>query len=65
MLALSVREALRQAIAGFGPAGMPVVLEAQTTPEAVFWAVQEAQSSVAGAADSSKSAEHSPALADL
>ena len=43
MLALSVREALRQAIADFGPAGRPVVLEAQTTPEAVFWAVKEAE----------------------
>ncbi len=53
MLALSVREALRQAIAGFGPAGNPVVLSAQTTPEAVFWAVKEARSS------------NVPALADL
>jgi len=65
MLALSVREALRQAIAGFGPAGRPVVLAAQTTPEAVFWAVKEAKSSMEGAVDSPKSAEHVPALADL
>ncbi len=64
MLALSVREALRQAIAGFGPAGKPVVLADQTTPEAVFWAVKEARSSMEGAVDSPKSAEHTPALAD-
>jgi xanthine dehydrogenase large subunit len=64
MLALSVREALREAIGGFGAAGKPVVLEAQTTPEAVFWAVREAQNSMGGAVDSPKSAEHAPALAD-
>ena len=52
MLALSVREALRQAIAAFGPAGRPVVLADQTTPEAVFWAVKEAKSSAEGAVDS-------------
>ena len=45
MLALSAREALRQAIAEFGPAGQPVILEAQTTPEAVFWAVKAARDS--------------------
>jgi xanthine dehydrogenase large subunit len=54
MLPLSAREALRQAIAAFGPAGTTVKLEDQTTPEAVFWAVSEAQ----------KSAERVPALAD-
>jgi xanthine dehydrogenase large subunit len=64
MLALSVREALRQAIGAFGPAGEPVVLEAQTTPEAVFWAVNAAQRSMKGAIDSPKSAEPTPALAD-
>ncbi len=51
MLAISAREALRQAIAGFGPAGASVVLEAQTTPEAVFWAVEEARKNVPALAD--------------
>jgi xanthine dehydrogenase large subunit len=64
MLALSVREALRQAIAAFGAAGRPVVLAAQTTPEAVFWAVQEARGSVDGAVDAPKAPEHVPALAE-
>ncbi len=43
MLALSVREALRQAVGGFGPAGHPVTLASPATPEAVFWAVDEAR----------------------
>jgi xanthine dehydrogenase large subunit len=64
MLALSVREALRQAIGAFGPAGRPVVLEAQTTPEAVFWAVQEARGSIDGAVDAPKAPAHIPALAE-
>jgi xanthine dehydrogenase large subunit len=64
MLALSVREALRQAIAAFGPADRPVVLANQTTPEAVFWAVKEAQDAARGAVDSPKAPEHIPALAE-
>ncbi|MGV2819950.1 xanthine dehydrogenase molybdopterin binding subunit [Brevibacterium casei] len=40
MLAFSVREALREAIAGFGPAGTSVELESPATPEAVFWALE-------------------------
>jgi xanthine dehydrogenase large subunit len=43
MLAFSVREALRQAAAAFGPAGTSVDLGSPATPEAVFWAVQEAR----------------------
>lgn len=43
MLALSVREALRQAIGSFGTPGRSIVLSSQTTPEAVFWAVHEAR----------------------
>ncbi|HTU29487.1 MAG TPA: xanthine dehydrogenase molybdopterin binding subunit [Solirubrobacteraceae bacterium] len=43
MLAFSVREALRQAAAAFGPAGTSVHLASPATPEAVFWAVQSAQ----------------------
>jgi xanthine dehydrogenase large subunit len=41
MLAFSVREALRQAAAAFGPAGVSVDLASPATPEAVFWAIQE------------------------
>ena len=39
MLAFSVREALRQAVAEFGLAGQPVELASPATPEAVFWAI--------------------------
>jgi xanthine dehydrogenase large subunit len=44
MLAFSVREALRQAAAAFGPAGTAVDLASPATPEAVFWAVEAARS---------------------
>ena len=44
MLAFSVREALRQAAAAFGPAGTSVDLASPATPEAVFWAVEQARS---------------------
>ena len=44
MLAFSVREALRQAAAAFGPAGTSVDLASPATPEAVFWAVERARS---------------------
>jgi xanthine dehydrogenase large subunit len=43
MLAFSVREALRQAVGAFGPAGMEVDLGSPATPEAVFWAVEAAR----------------------
>ena len=43
MLSLSVREALRQAIAGFAEPGTSVQLASPATPEAVFWAVQAAR----------------------
>ncbi|MFD9523008.1 xanthine dehydrogenase molybdopterin binding subunit [Streptomyces sp. NPDC059979] len=39
MLAFSVREALRQAAAAFGPAGISVELASPATPEAVYWAI--------------------------
>ena len=42
MLAISVREAMRDAIAAFG-AGGPVLLESPATPERVFFAVQRAR----------------------
>ncbi|MGN6203289.1 xanthine dehydrogenase molybdopterin binding subunit [Humibacter sp.] len=52
MLALSVREALRQAIASFGAPGTSVRLSSPSTPETVFWAIQAAR----GAADVSREA---------
>lgn len=42
MLAISVREAIRDAVAAFG-AGGPVMLESPATPERVFFAVQRAR----------------------
>ncbi|MFD6112502.1 xanthine dehydrogenase molybdopterin binding subunit [Streptomyces yangpuensis] len=44
MLAFSVREALRQAAAAFGPEGVCVELASPATPEAVYWAVESARS---------------------
>jgi xanthine dehydrogenase large subunit len=43
MLAFSVREALRQAAAAFGPPGISVELASPATPEAVYWAVERAR----------------------
>ncbi|MFJ3582220.1 xanthine dehydrogenase molybdopterin binding subunit [Streptomyces sp. NPDC090127] len=43
MLAFSVREALRQAAASFGPSGRSVELASPATPEAVYWAIQAAR----------------------
>ncbi|MGW4353926.1 xanthine dehydrogenase molybdopterin binding subunit [Nocardia sp. NPDC004582] len=43
MLAFSVREALRQAAAAFGPPGVSVELAAPATPEAVYWALDAAR----------------------
>ncbi|MFE3768092.1 xanthine dehydrogenase molybdopterin binding subunit [Streptomyces sp. NPDC059122] len=43
MLAFSVREALRQAAAAFGPSGVSVELASPATPEAVYWAVEAAR----------------------
>jgi xanthine dehydrogenase large subunit len=43
MLAFSVREALREAAAAFGPAGTSVCLASPATPEAVWWALTEAR----------------------
>lgn len=40
MLAISVREALRDAVAAFGPGGV-VELASPATPEAVYWAIQQ------------------------
>ena len=43
MLAFSVREALRDAVAAFGPGGREVSLASPATPEAIFWAVEAAR----------------------
>ncbi|WP_371525125.1 xanthine dehydrogenase molybdopterin binding subunit [Streptomyces sp. NBC_01283] len=43
MLAFSVREALRQAAAAFGPSGVSVTLASPATPEAVYWAIERAR----------------------
>ncbi len=43
MLGISAREALRQAAAAFGPAGRTQELASPATPEAVFWALEEAR----------------------
>lgn len=40
MLAFSVREALREAVAAFGPGDTAVELASPATPEAVFWAIE-------------------------
>jgi xanthine dehydrogenase large subunit len=45
MLAFSVREALRQAAAAFGPSRTSVDLASPATPEAVYWAVEQARRS--------------------
>ncbi len=43
MLGFSVREALREAVAAFGPPGHCVDLGCPSTPEQVFWAVEAAR----------------------
>jgi len=48
MLAFSVREALRQAAAAFGPAGTSVDLASPATPEAVYWAIERARAGTEG-----------------
>src|SRR6202000_3453514 len=47
MEAFSVREALRQAVASFGPAGWSVDLGSPSPPEAVFWALSSAKEAAA------------------
>jgi xanthine dehydrogenase large subunit len=51
MLAFSVREALRQAVAAFGAGDRPVELASPATPEAVFWAIQAAREIISRADD--------------
>jgi xanthine dehydrogenase large subunit len=42
MLAISVREAIRDAIGAFGDAGV-VLLDSPATPERIFWAIERAR----------------------
>ncbi|MFF9016726.1 xanthine dehydrogenase molybdopterin binding subunit [Streptomyces sp. NPDC014870] len=51
MLAFSVREALRQAAAAFGPAGVAVELASPATPEAVYWAIEAARAGAVSRAE--------------
>jgi xanthine dehydrogenase large subunit len=46
MLAFSIREALRNAVAEFGPAGWGVELGSPSTPEAVYWAIEAARTAL-------------------
>jgi xanthine dehydrogenase large subunit len=55
MLAFSVREALRQAAGAFGPPGSSVELASPATPEAVFWALEQARSNTAANAELTES----------
>ncbi|MFQ6171998.1 xanthine dehydrogenase molybdopterin binding subunit [Oryzobacter sp. R7] len=57
MLALSVREALREAAAAFGPPGTSVELASPATPEAVFWAVERARRAAPAPAHATAPAE--------
>jgi xanthine dehydrogenase large subunit len=45
MLAISAREAIRDAIAAFGPGGI-VPLDSPATPERIFWAVERARAAL-------------------
>lgn len=61
MLAFSVREALREAAAAFGPGGQSTELASPATPEAVFWAVQEARRALPVADVAASAAPAAPA----
>jgi xanthine dehydrogenase large subunit len=65
MLALSVREALRQAVGSFGPAGRQVTLTSPATPEAVFWAASQARQALAEAEAKAGAAVQTPAFAKV
>jgi xanthine dehydrogenase large subunit len=45
MLAISAREAIRDAIGAFGPGGV-VLLDSPATPERIFWAVERARAAL-------------------
>ena len=58
MLALSAREAIRDAIAGFGNGGL-VLLDSPATPERVFWAIERARAAKRESASSTVGAAQS------
>ncbi len=58
MLAFSAREAIREAVARFGPEGHSVELGSPATPEAVFWAVRAAQKAAEVAAAPARAGAH-------
>jgi len=64
MLAFSVREALRQAAAAFGPPGTSVELASPATPEAVYWAVERARAARGPAAQDGPAGAPAPRRAD-
>lgn len=57
MLAISVREAIRDAVAAFGNGGV-VELDSPATPERIFWAVQSAKKTWLGSGSAAKGAVH-------
>lgn len=61
MLAFSVREALREAAAAFGAPGTSVHLASPATPEAVYWAIEQARNGTRG---SGVREEHAPRAAE-
>lgn len=67
MLAFSVREAIREAVAAFGPVGHSVELGSPATPEAVFWAIEAARAAapdrLTGDRVGADAVEHAPAQA--
>ncbi|HEU4668502.1 MAG TPA: xanthine dehydrogenase molybdopterin binding subunit [Arthrobacter sp.] len=63
MLAISVREALREAVAAFGPGGISVELASPATPEAVFWAIERVTAPLpAHRGDAARPADATPAV---
>ena len=64
MLALSVREALRQAAAAFGGPDASIDLASPATPEAVWWALDAARRGAVGGGVDVGGAEHRPEPAD-
>jgi xanthine dehydrogenase large subunit len=61
MLAISVREAIRDAVAAFGAGGV-VTLDSPATPERIFWAVKRASDGAAKSASVIVSAGGAPHL---
>jgi xanthine dehydrogenase large subunit len=59
MLAISVREAIRDAVAAFGEGGI-VLLDSPATPERIFWAVKRAREGIAHPASVTVSAGGAP-----